>query len=156
MTWNREDLAWVAGLFEGEGCIANTHRVPLLRLGTTDFDVLDHFHAVVGCGRLYDMSHTIGHPVWKPAREWQTTTFADTQAIIAAFWPWLGSRRRAKGTEVLGAYWQRRLALTRGDGTLAGELFGKRASDLTPTEYTEYRRVQVARNRAARGVANGH
>jgi hypothetical protein len=152
-SWTRENLAWAAGLFEGEGCITRTNRVPVARLGTTDLDVLERFHLVMGFGRVYEMGHTRNHPRWKPASEWTTTTFEEAQATIAVLWPWLRARRRARGLEVLGNYWQRRLAAARGDGTLAGELFGKRASDLAPAEYTEYRRVQQARLRVRRSNA---
>lgn len=143
----REQLAWAAGLFEGEGTFSRSQKVPIAQLSSTDADVVEHFAEVMGFGSLY---HFTRRDPWKNGMTWATTTFEQMQATVAALWPWLGERRRARATELLLAYRERLAARTRGDGTLAGELFGRRSRDLTPVEYTEYRRVQAARNRADR------
>lgn len=102
MTWERESLAWLAGLFEGEGCITTAGKsngLYVLRLAMTDFDVVERAAAVVGVGRLYDAPP--GKPGDKPQRLWVVSKSADVQAVLAAIWPWLGERRRQRAREAL-------------------------------------------------------
>jgi hypothetical protein len=68
----------------------------------TDQDVVRRFHQKVGFGRLTGPYHRRFHgkpakPIW----HWTVTSFEKVQALIAQWWPWLGSRRRARATEVL-------------------------------------------------------
>jgi hypothetical protein len=98
---NRESLAWAAGLFEGEGCLTTylrssrpggrKYRAAELSIYSTDPDVLRTFHRIVGVGQInrHRRSETVG----KPAEH--------VQAVVAALWPWLHSRRRARIVEVL-------------------------------------------------------
>jgi hypothetical protein len=151
--WNREDLAWAAGLFEGEGCFTISNDVPACSLGSTDNDVVLRFRETIGFGAIY--SFTRKDP-WKDGLQWWTTNFEHTQAFVAAVWPWLGERRRARAYESLATYRERLAARARGDGTLAGVLFGKRATDLTPDEHREYRRAITRQYRTAHGLTNGH
>src|SRR3989304_344537 len=101
--WSREDLAWAAGLFEGEGSIqAGTPNGPArqrLHLVMADFDRVQLFAQIVGVGRLYNKGPgTLGT---KPLRWWICWRFEDVQAVLAMLWPWLGPRRRNKAREVL-------------------------------------------------------
>ena len=59
--WNPIDLAWAAGLFEGEGCFtfqgskkARTRggRLGKAQLSMTDEDVVRKFHTIMGFGSL--------------------------------------------------------------------------------------------------------
>lgn len=157
--WNREDLAWAAGLFEGEGCFTRSNGVPMCRLGSTDEDVIQKLRTIIGFGAIYPFTRTNpreGGVPWKDGHEWATTNFEHTQAFIAAVWPWLGERRKARAHELLAGYRDQLAARMRGDGTLAGELFGKRATDMTPDEAREYSRVTQARHRRRRGVPERH
>jgi hypothetical protein len=51
------DIAWAAGLFEGEGCLSFStvrgERYPQAMLKTTDRDVLARFHRIVVVGAIY-------------------------------------------------------------------------------------------------------
>lgn len=101
--WTRMDLAWVAGVFEGEGCfssgVCNRSRSFVARIAMTDADVVERVHAILSLGILR----------WKPAakahhkaqRTWAVSGFEDVQAVMAALWPWLGTRRRARVREIL-------------------------------------------------------
>lgn len=102
----KHDIAWAAGLFEGEGSIGGgligTKAAARLFLCTTDKDVLERFREVVGLGVIESgpRKSSLGKkPIWL----WRVSSFQHTQAIIAAFWPWLGSRRRGRAQEVLAA-----------------------------------------------------
>lgn len=98
---NREDLAWAAGLFEGEGNVGLFQsRWSRLGITSTDRDVLEKFQAVFpAMGRIYG-PYDQGH---KPFWSWQVSKFEHVQAIIAGIWPWLCSRRRARAADVLRA-----------------------------------------------------
>ncbi len=97
------DIAWAAGLFEGEGCIGYWSRKCSATLVTTDRDVLDRFVAVVGLGAIEKNPRLsrVGSFAKKPQWVWRASGFEDTQAIVAAFWRWLGRRRRDKCEDVL-------------------------------------------------------
>lgn len=151
---SREDLAWAAGLWEGEGCFTGVkNRVPQATMSMTDEDVMRRFAVVIGFGTIY--------AVTKPAPRkncwmWQSRTFESFQATVALLWPWLHERRRARAAELLLGY-RARLALMEigggtyaGHPTIAGQMFGKRARDLTPDEERLYNRTRMAAWRSAR------
>ncbi len=107
------DVAWAAGLFEGEGCItANvtkakglTYRRPYLSLRSTDLDVVERFHGVVGCGRVLPIkspSHV--NKGRKPAWDWRAASSEDVQAVLTLLRPHLGDRRGEKADEALSFY----------------------------------------------------
>lgn len=97
------EIAWAAGLFEGEGSIypyrdskSGTH-YPRLDLASTDEDVVRRFARIVDGGSVYG---PIQRPNRKPFWRWQAT---GTRARLALdlFAPHLGERRSARRTEVL-------------------------------------------------------
>jgi hypothetical protein len=49
----REEVAWAAGLFEGEGCLTITSGQPVMRLNSTDEDAPQRFYEIVGAGKVY-------------------------------------------------------------------------------------------------------
>lgn len=139
---NREDIAWAAGLFEGEGTFVLTrysNRLsPHAAMQMTDEDVVRRFAAVVGLGTI--SVRPPRKPGYKQAWLWQTTSLETVQAVGAMFWPWLGSRRKQRWTEIMH---ELRLAGTatrrRTDGR-CWQMFGKRVKELTPTERYQYKR----------------
>lgn len=100
------DIAWAAGLFEGEGYITifqmEGHVLPLIRLGITmtDRDVLERFCRIVECGRVTG-EHRFGRPNHKPTYRWAIGNRRDVERILLAFRPWLGERRGAKADLML-------------------------------------------------------
>lgn len=102
---NPLDVAWAAGLFEGEGCwnayVRQSGKVQIqARLGMTDRDVVERFAAIVGMGNIY----AAGAPQkahWKPTYTWCVYEAEKVRDLIALFMPYLGERRRAKAEEVL-------------------------------------------------------
>jgi len=111
-TLNREELAWAAGFFDGEG---NTHyqsslskrpkdkgrnsrtiRVNITQL-YSNLEVLSRFHVAVG---------KIGHfngPI-RLAMTYNATSFEEAQAVIAMLWKFLSSKKRAQAREALLAF----------------------------------------------------
>ncbi len=108
MTFDREQLAWAAGLFEGEGCLSFTRRPngslrnaqAILRM--TDEDTVRSFQQALGFGTIYAYPKRREH--WKPTWDWKASTFELFQMTVILLWPWLKSRRRAKAVKVLQQY----------------------------------------------------
>lgn len=106
------DVAWAAGLFEGEGSVsvvpntARSRRIYMrLDMHSTDDDVLKRFGAVVGVGRVRGPYLTNGKnhkPHHKPYWTWSITgRRALLLATHAPFADQLGSRRRSRIAEVI-------------------------------------------------------
>ena len=106
------EVAWCAGLFEGEGCITLGGNCPRLQVNMTDKDVLDKFHALIGLGRLTG-PHGKGskYPNAKPYWVWRCSGAEQPQAILTFFWGWLGARRKQRAKEVLSVCWNSPIAL---------------------------------------------
>ncbi len=100
---SREELAWAAGLFEGEGYIGMSRVSPAMSLASTDEDVVQKFNQVVGLGRVcgpYTYTYTYrkkSKPIWV----WRAGGFTNVQAIGALLWFKLCDRRRTKIQDVL-------------------------------------------------------
>lgn len=102
--WDREVLAWLGGLFEGEGTISvPSKKAPIrLRIHMTDRDVLDRFRHGAKCGLV--------HGPFKPSGLGKKPVFAYTisgkkaYALAAALWGYLGARRREQVSRAFCAY----------------------------------------------------
>lgn len=97
---HKEELAWAAGIYEGEGCLSSRHsnrlhrrdRGLVLKLKMTDADVVRHFVRIVQPdGRVLG-------PYIKPNRKpvwiWQTGKYREVRRITNELRPWLFARRR--------------------------------------------------------------
>ena len=106
---NREDLAWAAGFYEGEGTIIapvrrrNPNYVALaLQVGQTNREPLERFRAVVaGLGKIYGAKLRPGR---RPIYLYQAWTLEAVQAIIALLWPWLSQSRKRQADAALRAF----------------------------------------------------
>lgn len=105
------EIAWAAGLFEGEGCFSIWNRKsgwvnPGLQLTSTDRDVIDRFCRVLGIGRVY----TIKKPsaAGKTMYHWTAAGPENLRQVYELFSPYLGERRRARAEEImlLRAKWE--------------------------------------------------
>lgn len=100
------EVAWAAGLFEGEGSFAleakGRYGLTYARasLGMTDEDTVRHFHKVVGVGVV---------TIWDspPPRQrqwrWRTSSRADFATVADLLAPWLHERRAARLAEIRAA-----------------------------------------------------
>lgn len=101
-----EDLAWAAGLFEGEGCItlnvdrraSPPRKYPKAVLITSDADVLERFASILGVGKMGRHPHKAGA---KPLHRWSATKRSDFLVFAELLGLRLGERRRARLAEVL-------------------------------------------------------
>lgn len=96
------DVAWAAGLFEGEGCIRHAREkrgtVRRLTLVSTDADVVQRFCRIVGVGRIRQR-RVLDH--YKPQWVWEVGRWRDVELVLLLLLPFLGERRRKKALEVL-------------------------------------------------------
>lgn len=122
MDINREDLAWAAGLFEGEGsfCVRQ-HNGRVLSVFTTintytDLPILKRFYEIVGLGKIlgpYTRFNKEGKPL-KTCWSWRAESFEHAQAVMVMLWPWLGERRKSKAKECFTKFHARVLQCGKG------------------------------------------
>lgn len=118
---NDNDLAWAAGIFEGEGTIVtywpNTMKYPALSLAVSmaDEDVVQRFAAVVGTGKVDELRRR-GEK--KTMYRWKISRRSEVERVLTDLLPYLGQRRtgvalKALSTPSSGIRW--------GEGKRAGE-----------------------------------
>lgn len=107
MTPSTRELAWLAGLLEGEGSFG-LHRkkdqeraYPIISLGMTDRDVVSQAAGLMGKGLTGPYGGLQGHKPW-----WNLTIYgAKAVAWMMTLYVLLGERRQARIREVL-KYWR--------------------------------------------------
>lgn len=107
-------VAWVAGIIEGEGCFVfnnmNGKAIASVRIsvGMTDKDVIDELLNITGIGNIRFKKKQKEH--WKDSWTWFVQKQEEQMALINVILPWLKSRRTAKALE-LKAFIQSRIDL---------------------------------------------
>lgn len=93
------DVAWAAGLFEGEGCITPRAKTSgELVVGMTDLDVVERFHGIMGVGTI---TTEVRNPPHSTCYRWQVTNAADCTMVLNLLLPWLCNRRKAAAEALL-------------------------------------------------------
>lgn len=100
----KTDIAWAAGLFEGEGSVFMTKKDGIgIALGITDRDVIENFSKITGIKINGPYTQRLStKPIWMC----QTTGIYSVQEILRKFWPYLGERRRAKIADCFSLYYE--------------------------------------------------
>lgn len=105
--WSKENIAWVAGLFEGEGCFSlrfyKNKTYISTRIIMTDFDVLSKLKFIVKEGVLSGPYNNVRKD-GKARKQWMSWTLNEATpqiALIRSILPWLGKRRKQKALECL-------------------------------------------------------
>ena len=111
------ELAWVAGLLEGEGSFMTKTggNSPKIQCTMTDLDVLERLQILMG-GRIHPVKTRMAH--WKDAYMW-TLNGQPAADAMKALYPWMASRRRETIDRVL-AKWDNRSTKKR-EASLRGE-----------------------------------
>lgn len=115
--WTPENLAWLAGIIEGEGCVefglqkprpgppqyqSGPRRYQRITVSMTDLDVIERVHHIASCG-------TITGPYWRPKSTkeiwvWTVQNRPGVVALLRMIHPWMGVRRRAKIEDLFAEY----------------------------------------------------
>ena len=102
-TWTRENLAWAAGLLEGEGCFhlakrkgSETSLIMRIDMKLTDFDVMARLLAILRIGTIYGPFQNKQFPHRKPIWSFEAVRQNEVYAVCAALYPFMGDRRLAK------------------------------------------------------------
>lgn len=105
------EFAWAAGLFEGEGCLTISHgrqpngsiyRQPRLKLNSTDRDVVERFHRIIGVGSVIE-DRAQERRGWKRQWSWIAGSRDDVRETVIRLFPLLGNRRQARAVDILVA-----------------------------------------------------
>jgi len=151
---SREDLAWVTGLYEGEGCCSvRVHKPdggyypgPAIQINMTDEDILRRAQEITGMGSV---TGPRARPPHKPLWTWSIGAFEQVQALIAMMWPMLGIRRKLQAKAALAVAKEARRNYRT---PYAIQYFGKRHRDLDTEELREYQKLRKAAHRATCNV----
>lgn len=90
----REEIAWAAGFFEGEGCISPRRDGTItVSIGQNweNVESLRRFCDALGIGSLYGPYVRTGY---RPYGQVHLHSFEYAQAVIAMLWPWLSRSRK--------------------------------------------------------------
>lgn len=96
-----QEIAWAAGLFEGEGSwsLKERRRCLRLQLSTTDKDVLESFRNIVGAGRIIDRHER--RPNRKRLWGWYVER-GEAERVADLLRPFMHQRRRNRLDEIRG------------------------------------------------------
>lgn len=99
------DVAWLSGLFEGEGNIDHrgTGRA-CMTVAMTDEDVVRRCRSVTGYGTVCGPYNYAKYPDRKPFWRWTVAKCDDVIVLLEAMLPYFGQRRAAKAREVIEAW----------------------------------------------------
>lgn len=98
------EVAWAAGLFEGEGTIViygKGGRRVNLALASTDLDVVARFCAIVGAGSVGTKSRRNMAAHHKTQYQWMLGNNAEVVRVLTLLRPWLGDRRGERADQAL-------------------------------------------------------
>lgn len=103
---NRENLAWAAGFFDGEGttsCVKHLHKYnyPVLVVAQSEPSVLLKFQSIFGMGKVNGPYKYKNRPNNQPYYQYRVHGFEKVQAIVAMMWNWLGERKKAQAIKIL-------------------------------------------------------
>lgn len=95
------DVAWAAGLIEGEGCFTiHSKKHPYLLVDMCDKDVIDKLHKIFPCGTVRGPYHNKNKPNHKP--RWRFDAFGPKcRNIVLEVYPYMCARRRARIDELM-------------------------------------------------------
>jgi hypothetical protein len=94
-----EEIAWAAGLFEGEGCMTQSGGRKVMRLASTDEDTVRRFSEIIAVGKIYGPYEQ--GPPRKPFWVW-VASGVDALLALRLMISWLGERRRKRACELFG------------------------------------------------------
>lgn len=118
MNWSRENLAYIAGLLEGEGNFNFFTRkgrtgqyikskAYQISVGTTDKDIADKLQKLLGLGKVFGPYMKLGNSKItprKPIYQYKISTKEHVYAVCAAVYEFMGDRRKQAIQNLMFAY----------------------------------------------------
>jgi hypothetical protein len=103
MVMNDIDLGWLAGIFEGEGCIYITQDGRTLRLTipSTDLETVEKVKRLTGIGTIHQANYVVKSGESRVIYRWQAQKLLEVQDLLRTLLPHFGKRRTAKAIEGL-------------------------------------------------------
>lgn len=110
---SREDLAWVAGFWDGEGHTGTlntttTRGHPHFCISQAGDEASALLHRVLNIlqvqGAVNGPYSFKNNPTWTPQHQLRISGFERVQAILAMCWPWLSVTKRQQAIKVLRTY----------------------------------------------------
>lgn len=92
------EIAWVAGLLEGEATFQSSRGRKMIHVTMTDRDVLDMLALVTGVGSIYTLRK---RERCKQAYKWVIGWQSTSASLVTAIYPWLSARRRVQAAGLL-------------------------------------------------------
>ena len=103
MIYNKIELAWAAGFFDGEGSVYTTKQPQILACVYQNTpEPLERFREVVGFGKIYGPYQTATMPRYY----WQVGTFGEAQQTFVLLYPYIGFQKREQFLKCLRKYWK--------------------------------------------------
>jgi hypothetical protein len=97
-----EELAWAAGLLDGDGTIAcNAGRYLQVALGSTDEELLRRFREAVGAGSVTGPYDRRSATRWSRKPQFFYQAYARGHEIVSSLWPMLGDERRQQALRAM-------------------------------------------------------
>lgn len=101
MCMTEKEIAWLAGLFEGEGCVSyNSANSVRLIIGMTCQDVVERIRQFTGVGNIYTQTFPPDQNR-KTVYRWEVGIKAEVEELICLLLPWMGERRAKNMKEAL-------------------------------------------------------
>lgn len=100
------NIAWAAGIFEGEGSFYlrsrndRNNKYARAQVQMTDLDIMKRFYEIVGIGNLSGELRK-NNPNRKPYWSWSVSGYDNVEQIYKLFKPYLGERRTNMAEYVL-------------------------------------------------------
>lgn len=99
------NLAWLAGLLEGEGSFISSAGRVMIALEMTDEDIVRRVQTLTGVGGVWQTTKRQAHH--KQAWRWAAQGQAEVKELLETLLPLMGQRRTIKIIECLAAIAQR-------------------------------------------------
>lgn len=99
--WTEANIAWLAGIVEGEGTLAlpGSTTGPRITVAMTDRDIVDRVASIAGCGLVnrYEPKSPTQQTQW----HWKLNRQAQVLEVITALLPWFGERRTERAVAII-------------------------------------------------------
>jgi|SRR5688572_3481383 len=105
--WSNTDIAWVAGLLEGEGYIGIPQKnLVLITINMTDQDVIQSIYDKLQIGTVHSSPKIYANQT-KLVHHWSLSKQRDVARFLLAVAPLMGSRRKEKILEATESLYKR-------------------------------------------------